>query len=131
MSSAASRNLPVTRLPDDLSLQVFSCLTPAELGRCCEVNSEWDRLASDNRVWGKLGGKRFGEDLNVPNFKDFYREFYLQQVRGNDGIVARIQDFANRVPLGCNGRLRVICPGDRGHQGDCMINYLTPSSLSL
>lgn len=117
MSSAVvPSNLPLTRLPDDPSLEIFSYLSPAELGHCCQVNSEWRRLASDNSVWREWDRQQFGQYLNVPNVKDFLRECHSQQLGSNDEIVARIQDFATRVSMGYNGRFRCILGTGRGHR---------------
>jgi len=114
MSSAA--NLPLIRLPDDPSLEIFSYLTPAELGCCCRVNSEWRRLANDNSAWREWGRQQFGQYLNVPNVKDFLREYHSQQLRSNDEIVARIQDFVTRVSMDHNGRFRCILGTGRGYR---------------
>lgn len=106
----------IARLPEDIYLQVFSHFTPAELALCSQVHPEWRRLASDNWVWREQGRKLFGQYLNVPNVKEFLREYHSQQLRSNDEIVARIQDFANRVSLGHNGRFRCIIGAGRGHR---------------
>jgi len=116
MSSAVSSALPLTLWSTDTALQIFSHLTPTELGLCCQVNSEWRRLASDNWIWRERGRELFGHYLNVPKIKDFLKEYHSQQLRSNDEIVARIQDFTTRVSLGHNGRFRCIIGAGRGHR---------------
>lgn len=117
MSSAVvPGNLPLTRLPDDLSLEIFSYLSPAALGLCCQVNSKWRRLASNNLVWREWGRQQFGQYLNVSNVKEFLRECHSQKLGSNDEIVTRIQDFANRISMGHNGRFRCIIGTGRDYR---------------
>lgn len=115
-SFVAPGNLFIGELPNVLSIEIFSYLTPADLGHCCELNSALRRLASDNRAWRESGRQRFGQYLNVPNVKDFLRACHLQQLRSNDEVVDRIRDFANRVSMGHNGRFRCILSTGRGHR---------------
>jgi hypothetical protein len=42
---------PISNLPDELILGIFSYLKLSSLARSCQVSKEWKRLASDQSLW--------------------------------------------------------------------------------
>src|ERR1700730_1343622 len=42
---------PLTAIPEELVLQIFSHLNLASLGASCQVRREWNRIAKDPYVW--------------------------------------------------------------------------------
>jgi hypothetical protein len=61
---------PLSVLPDELILKIFSYLNLSTLGKLCCVSKEWKRLASDDILWKKAIYKEraFGNDKWAQHF---------------------------------------------------------------
>lgn len=42
---------PMSQLPDELLLHIFSFLLPEELGKCALISRTWQRVSQDNLLW--------------------------------------------------------------------------------
>jgi hypothetical protein len=41
----------IDRVPDEVTIKIFTYLNPQELGRCAQVSQHWNRLALDGSLW--------------------------------------------------------------------------------
>jgi hypothetical protein len=58
---------PVTFLPEEKILEIFSRLGPISLGRCGRVSSGWRGLASDATLWNAFDLRKISSSLDVYN----------------------------------------------------------------
>lgn len=52
--SCTLQNPKVSRLPNELLLQIFSYLSPRDLCRCAQVCRQWSRVSWDGLLWQRL-----------------------------------------------------------------------------
>src|SRR5690349_15693202 len=83
-------------LPEQVLIETFSYLKKPELASCCQISRNWRKLASTDRLWKEIGKHMFEGSLNVPNIKEFLREFVSQEMSSNEEIMDRLEAFFNR-----------------------------------
>jgi hypothetical protein len=123
---------PVENLPTEVSCQIFSNLSPSDLGRCCQVNSTWRNVASSDDVWRETAiWKQTLEEepsaIFVPGntIKAKIQSIESTTLRSNVEIIKRIQEFVGMIPFGQNARF--ICYIRENHDS----YVLTPLSIEI
>lgn len=54
IGNASNEAIPISTLPDELLLNIFSFLGLKSLARSCEVNRHWNRLSYDKSLWSGI-----------------------------------------------------------------------------
>ncbi len=97
----------ISKLPDEVSLQIFSNLSPKDLASCSQVCSDWKKLVGDNSLWKPFVKNNFNiDERHIENYKQYYVD-NIGKLKSNDEIFKRIEAFTDRISLGQNGRF--IC----------------------
>lgn len=105
----------MSALSYDTRLNVLSFLNPSDFAQCSQTHSRWKIFIEDSEIWKELAKRIFSYGtLNVPTVKSFFKEFIPQNVKSNEKIVQKIQDFLSQVKAGQQAKF--CCFLGRGSQ---------------
>jgi hypothetical protein len=80
-TASPAQSLDFTKIiPEELVIEIFSCLDISDLERASLVNREWNRLANDNILWKKIyfAIERFPAiHFPMTSYKSTVKVFYL------------------------------------------------------
>lgn len=104
-------------MPREISRHILSFLKPFDLAQCCQVNSEWNRLASHDDIWLEIAKKIFINGANLhPKTKARIKAWDSHHLKSHEEILDRIQSFLDKISLGQNARFKCIAQAENGLQ---------------
>jgi hypothetical protein len=95
---------PISQMPAEIMHQIFSGLDERSLGRCTGVSRDWNRVASDDRLWKQLFPGIGAPDKGVKAYIDSH------SVKSFDEIVDRLQGLANKLSSREGVQFRCVFP---------------------
>jgi hypothetical protein len=97
---------PTVRMPADCFFEILSHLDAQDIGRCCKVNKQWSKLASDDRLWKRLFPEIPFSSSGV-SAKEYINRY---AVISKNAVVKRIQKFFDTIPLDKKGTFECFFP---------------------
>lgn len=118
----------VLPIPEELTLEMMSYLDVKDLGRCCRVSKEWQRVASDDILWRELGKRALGW-IAVPKtgIKKYLDSHCITSLQG---FAERVKLFADNIPENTLGILRCVFSPEEGQPRDLKITLIKQDAVS-
>lgn len=74
----------IDRVPDEVTIKIFTYLNPQELGRCAQVSQHWNRLALDGSLWRNFLPVMWSKGtIKQIRFFTFYEIIYTVFLQGS------------------------------------------------
>lgn len=93
---------PVSELPLEISLSIFSYFTMEDLGRCCLVNRQWNVLATDPALWNAIDLRQISPHVTVFDEWD-WKERYGKSVETapqlNHKVIPVLKQYLSRTDI--------------------------------